>query len=487
MKLFKKTALALALSSLTLGAFAQDTAPVAGADSQTEAAQAAAAAEAPQTTAQAEAIDVAVADAAEPAPVDPGMKLLEQIDEWKYGAGAGLTERADKGEIFMAEGIAFVKVTPEAVDWADHRLMAYKEALMNAQAAFIEFEGISTRAETVSKFFEDQSQMPRFSPEELQSTNKLEEVLNKAVALAGGKLDEQLSELGINPDEFNAASPEKRARLFENSISEQISTRARASLTGLMPVKTFEANDAQGRHAIAVIVVASDKMRQFVYDMKQSKGDLAPNPKKVGSPSLRERFSTNKAALIHEFGIRKMFDENGYPVLVSFGQAGTGYNGSDFNRQMNARKGAFLYAKGDAYANFAYLLNSVGNAELNTSKKSMDVTDGVVRAEKDGVMESEEKRIAMVKAINNEISARGSISDLPGTRELLRWTAKHPEHGNEINGVVYVWHPVSEQNARNMRDFKPKRTEQAQAQERKSSTGSAGTSQSRDLMSSDDF
>ena len=469
--LFKQAALALAISGLALQAHAQG---ASAADSSSSV-----------QTSQATTVDEAVAEAAEPAPVDPGMKLIEQIDAWKYGAGAALAERADNGDIFMAEGIAFVKVTPEANDWADHRLMAYKEALMNAQAQFIEFEGISTRAETLSKFFDDKSQMPSFSPEELQSSSKLEEVLNKAIALAGGKLDEQLNELGINPDEFNAAPPEKRARLFENSISEQVSTRARASLTGLMPVKTFEANDAQGRHAIAVVVVASDKMRQFVYDMKQSKGDLAPNPRKAGGPSLRERFSSNKSALIHEFGIRKMYDENGYPVLVSFGQSGTGYNGSDFNRQMNARKGAFMHAKADAYANFAYLLNAVGNAESTTRKSSMNVTDGVVRAEQGGVMESEETRTEMVKAINNEISARGSISDLPGTRQLLRWTAKHPQHGNEINGVVYVWHPVSEQNARDMRNFKPKRNEQAQT--RKASTGTAETRQSRDLMSADDF
>ncbi|MBV0934411.1 DUF6844 domain-containing protein [Marinobacterium weihaiense] len=480
--LFKKTALALALGSLAPGVQAQDGTAAPVGDHQAIATTAVA-----QAPVQAEAVEIAMADAAEPAPLDPGMMLMEQIEEWKYNAGAALSERADNGEIFMTEGTAFVKVTPDATDWADHRLMAYKEALMNAQAQFIEFEGISTRAETVNKFFEDKSQMPRFSPQELQSSNKLEEVLNKAVALAGGKLDKQLSELGIDPDEFNAAPPEKRARLFENSISEQVSTRARASLTGLIPVKTFEANDAQGRHAIAVIVVASDKMRQFVYDMKQSKGDMAPNPKKVGGPSLRERFSSNKAALIHEFGIRKMFDENGYPVLVSFGQAGTGYNGTDFNRQMNARKGAFMYAKADAYANFAYLLNSVGNAELSSSRKSMNVTDGVVRTEQDGVMESEETRIEMVKAINNEISARGSISDLPGTRQLMRWTAKHPQHGNEINGVVYVWHPVSEQNARDMRDFRPKRTEQAQTRERNGSNGNAGATQSRDLMSADDF
>ncbi|MGB2130529.1 MAG: hypothetical protein ACPHXW_03825, partial [Marinobacterium sp.] len=144
--LFKKTSLALALGSLTLTAQAQNSVatPVAGSQVQVTV-----------MATQAEAVDVAVADAAEPTPVDPGMKLMELVDEWKYGAGEALTKRADNGDVFMGEGTAFVKVTPEATDWADHRLLAYKEALMAAQAQFIEYEGINARAETVSRFFED--------------------------------------------------------------------------------------------------------------------------------------------------------------------------------------------------------------------------------------------------------------------------------------------------------------------------------------------
>jgi hypothetical protein len=59
-------------------------------------------------------------------------------------------------------------------------------------------------------------------------------------------------------------------------------------------------------------------------------------------------------------------------------------------------------------------------------------------------------------------------------------------HGHEINGVVYLWHPLVEQNARQLRDFKPTRNSQSgQANERPANQ--AGSSQSRNLMSADDF
>ncbi len=437
-----------------------------------------------------DALEAEIAAVSVPESMDPGTELMEQVDDWLNGAGAGLAAKSERGEVFLGQGFGVVKANPDSRDWADHRIMAYKEALMGAQGQFIEWEGIRARAETVSRFFDargDRSQMPTFEPEELRNTNKLAELLDKAMALAGGMLDEQLRELGIDPEEFKAAPAEKRARLFENSISENIAINARASLTGLVPVKTFEAHDADGNHAIAVVVVSSDKMRQFVYDMKNSRGDMAPNPERASPVPLRDQFAADKQALIKEFGIRKMFDENGYPVLISFGQAGTGYSGSDFSQKMDARKGAFLYAQADAYANFAYLLNSTGTADLETVRSSRKTTDGIATLEQDNVVQSEETRMELVKTINNEIAARGSISDLPGTRQLMRWTAKHPQYGNEINGVVYIWHPLSEQNARAMRDFKPTRTTQSAQLPQNRSSGQAGTSQSRDLMSADDF
>ncbi|WP_379910386.1 DUF6844 domain-containing protein [Marinobacterium aestuariivivens] len=270
-KIFQQATLAVALTSLGIPpASATNTAS----QPQTETA--------PENgmTAGEDALDNAAVAAAQPAPVDPGVALMEQIDDWKSGAGSSLAEKAENGEIFMSEGIAVVKVTPESRDWADHRILAYKEALMGAQSQYIEWEGIRARAETLSRFFDDRTQMPSFEPGELQNTSKLAEVLDKAVALAGGLLDEKLVELGIDPAEFKAAPPEKRAQIFENSISEKIAVSARASLIGLVPVKTFEANDADGNHAIAVVAVASNKMRQFIYEMKNSRGDMAPVPKR---------------------------------------------------------------------------------------------------------------------------------------------------------------------------------------------------------------
>src|SRR5690606_40078138 len=99
-----------------------------------------------------------------------------------------------------------------------------------------------------------------------------------------------------------------------------------------------------------------------------------------------------------------------------------------------------------------------------TTRASRKTTEGIATLEKGGAVQSEESRMELVKRINNEIAARGSISDLPGTRQLLRWTANHPQYANEINGVVYIWHPVAEQSARDMRNFTPQRASQDRAE-----------------------
>lgn len=440
-----------------------------------------------QTAIDQDALEADIALASLPEPTDPGKQVTDQMDDWLHGAGANLSLKSDRGEIFLGKGFAAVKGNPDSRDWADYRIMAYKEALMEAQAQFIQWEGISTRADMVSRMFDDQTQMPTFESHELQNTSKLAEVLDKVMAVTTGKLDEQLREMNIDPEEFRAAPSAKRARIFENSISERVAVNARAAITGLVPVKTFEANSANGEHVIAVVVVASTKMSQFVHDLKNSRGDIAADPARASKTPLRDLFAADKPALIHEFGIRKMFDENGYPVLISFGQAGTGYTGSDFSRKMDARKSARLFAQADAYANFAYFLNSTGTANLNTTRASSTTRDGIATLEQGSVIESEAERMELVRIINNEIASRGSVSDLPGTRQLLSWTEDHPQTGHEINGVVYIWHPQSELQARELRNFKPTQTTQTPQQQKPRASGQAGTSQSRDLMSADDF
>lgn len=426
-----------------------------------------------------------IAKAARPQVTDPGMEIEALIEEFE-ASPLGQSFR-DRPGVFYTTASTVVMAKPESRDWGNARVMAYKEALLKAQAKYVEHLGVSVRTESVSRLFDDKTQMPSFTEADLRASGKLGELFDKAVAVVGGKLDGELQEMGIDPEEFRAAPQEKRAQLFERSVAETTVTRARQTLTGVIPIKTFEAHNDDGDHAVAVAIVASSKFRQFVHDITQSKGDLAADPAKASPQPLLQMLRSDKRALINEFGIRRMYDEHGYPVLVSFGQASNPYRGDDYQQRADNRELSYAAAKASSYANFAYLFNATGASEQATSQKMSRQTTGVVRAEGQDITESEEQTQEFIQTIDREISARGNISNLPGTRELFRWSEKHPLYGHEINGVVYIWHPLAEQNARELRDFKPTRNSQTAKQPQNHASGQAGTSQSRDLMSADDF
>jgi len=432
-------------------------------------------------------VEQALVAAAQPEPVDIGLQIEEQIYSWETdGKGQVFKRRSEAGSLFYVTAQAPVMQGPDSRDWGNAREMAYKEATLKAQAKYLEYLGTNITASSASKLFDDQSQMPSFSAEELRSSNNLIALLDKAVALAGAKLDSALQEMGVDPSEFKAAPKEKRATLFQRSVRESVTTTATHSLTGVIPVKTFEAYDSEGNHVVAVAIVASNKFRQFVADVARSKGDIAAKPERASTQPLSMLLRNDKTALLNEFGIRRMYDKNGYPVLISFGQSSNPYRGKDFQRKADQRELSYAAAKASAYANFAYLFKSTGTSKDISSKDMKKQVEGVVRAEGTSVEEGEESTVEFIRAVNREISVRGKINNLTGTRELFRWTTKHPMYGHEINGVVYIWHPVSEQRARELKNFKPAR-QAASPQSKQTQQHSAGSSQSRDLMSADDF
>lgn len=479
MKVLKPTLLSLAIG-MTGSAYILAQEP----DAQAASNQAVAAQE-ELTPADLAEVERAMTTSAQPDPIDPGMEIEKAIADYKRGEGQGFVQKARQGKLYFGVGQANVMLLPEDREWANARVMAYKEALLNAKADYLAHLGFDAMSKEATRLFDDPSQMPRFDAEELASASKIGELLDKAVAVAGGMLDEKLVELGIDPAEFRAAPSEKRAVLFERSVSNKVTQRARHELTGVMPVKSFEANDADGNHVVAVAIVVSPKMRSFVDDIIRSKGDVAADPDKASQMPLDVLFA-DKAGLINEFGIRRMTDEQGYPVLVSFGQSGNPYRGNDYQQRFDSRAVSFAAAQAEAVGNFATLFKSTGELSQATSNVMSNRRVGIVRAEGKSVSESEESGREFIRAVEREMESSGRVTDLAGTSELMRWTVKHPVYGHEINGVIYVWHPVGEQNARILRNAASPSPAQA-PRTTQARNGQAGASQSKKLMSADDF
>lgn len=441
---------------------------------------------APATLQEAIAIEEAVAEAAVPQVLDPKVELNDLISMYNdSGKGALFLRRQDKGQLFYTVSTARVKVAADHPDWANFRTIAFEEAYLKAQAEYMKYLGATVRAQALQSIKQDPT-MPEFTREELGSTNKFEEILDKAVAVMGSKLDTMLDENGVDPEKFKALPMEKRKDLLRNAIEKRTKSTASAELSGMIPVQTFEANNSEGRHEVAVAVVASPKFKSWVNSIVASRGDMRPNPRKAGGESVRTIIGNNPAALFQQFGIRRIYNEAGYPVLVSYGQAGNAYTGSDYDERAEGREMAMRHADAQAYANFAFLFKSHGMFSQEAGRKVIEKTIGTIEQQADGsTFSSKERSKQFISTLNQTINAKGRVSNLPGVRKLTTWIYKHPEYNQEIVGVIYTWSPQSNKLARDLKKavITTKKTTTRKAKKHTSSNAVMG----QEMMDVDDF
>jgi hypothetical protein len=431
-------------------------------------------------------VEAEIADAAtEKTPVDPSAVIQELIDDYNMnGKGSLFLDKMSQDELYYTTATAVVFVDTNNKKWVNYRAMAYQDAVVQAQAQYMQFLGTSIRTSTLRELATD-TEMPEFTQEELQSGSALASIYEKLVALGGAILDEQLEKRGIDPDEFKAAPPSKQKDLFRNAIETQTITTARGELTGMIPVKTFEANDDKGNYVVGVAVVASPKFRSRMKSIVTNKWDLPPNSKKVGGTGVRKQIIKDKMSLIQEFGIRQIYDEKGYPVLISYGQSGNLYTGDNAQMKLQYRNAAFDSARSDAYANFATLLKSSGQVENKDSKKAISRHIAKVTAEKGSLFESEETIQDYIQKTNSMVQIKGKVNNMPGIYELYKWTTTHPANGQEVNGVILAWSPKTANSAKKL--AKAPKAKKAKSKTAAPASAAAGARSGSDLMDASDF
>ncbi len=438
---------------------------------------------APASAQEEQEVEVMIAEAAKPQETDPGIIIEDLINEYNTsGAGALFLQKQDENALFYTTASAPVMVQASSASWPEYRQMAYKEALLLAQQKYMEFLGVTVKSRML-RHMQSDPEFPKFSPEELHSTSRFEELLDKGIALLGGKLDGMLKEQGIDPEKFASLPPSKQKDLLSRSVTEQTVRIARGELTGMIPVQTFEAQNSKGDHIVAVAVVASPAFKSFVAEVLSKKGDLKPNPKKVGGPSVRDQVVMEKGELIHQFGIRRIYDEAGYPVLVSFGQGSNPYTGQDYQVRMENRSLALEQAASSAYANFAFLFKAHGMVNTESNNAATSKTVGKVEADSEGnSFESTEYVRTLINQYTSSVEARGEVQNLPGVRKLHSWTYIHPQYGHEMVGVIYTWSPQASALAGSL-----KAPAQKAAGEAQKSKGQAGGSMGKQMMDANDF
>lgn len=426
--------------------------------------------------------DVAVSEASEPEVPDASLMVEEMIEEYlNHGQGVAIRNKIKKEGGWIGSSYAIVNVGPDNPDWAKFRVMAYEKALNNIENEFLQTQSQSIKAEKVRSLFQNaDSEVPDFKPEDMGNSSKVERLLNKLLAVAEGKLDKSLDELGVDKDEFKAAPETQRHVMLSESLTKSTIVESIGSLAGMMPIQTFEGFNDRKEHVIGVVCIVTPKLKQFAYDVLSTRGNIQPTGKK--GEDLYEKFSGEKALLLDQFGIRKMVDQDGYPVLISFGQWSNSHKTS--NQTLNAKYREVAKKQAAAQAKNQIAIFLAGKSMYQSESLVGESFEEAYDVSEDNYKEQDLTN-KILDGLNESSRTKADVN-MSGLVSLYTWTMVHPQDGHEVVGAIFMWSPATNKAARDLKDWKPN-SSTAPSEQQDELEGENGVRQGQEYMDVDDF
>ncbi|MEA3289408.1 MAG: hypothetical protein U9Q04_04415 [Campylobacterota bacterium] len=380
----------------------------------------------------------------------------------------------DDGKIILT-GIARIPGNSNSKQWAKVRAMSFTSAYLNAMEKFALYQNKQVATKIGRSIFQDDSDDAEKMPEEQMS--ELEVLWNKVKSLAGAQLDQALEAAGVDPDKFKATPPTKRKALFSSSLTQKTITTASSHTRGFLPMKTYEGKGDDNTYSIGVICMYSHKTQQIAIDMGNQR---LPVITKNGGTSLVDYVnSLSPRELLDSFGPRLMFDQNGEPAVISFGQWGYSYTGNNANKKERMKEMAKRNARSNADANIAMMLK--GSMSTKEEVENSLTEENYMEQVGDG-MPVEQMSTKLVDILKSELEASAKVN-MPGTGTMKTWRLKHP-NGQHIVGVVQAYTFSGIRGAKKTRTFvaQTKKADKPQAK-KVSSNSQAKTEESAGYVS----
>ncbi len=392
----------------------------------------------------------------EPDFISSSEQIRDTIEQFASSRDIEFGVENAKGQRFYSatETVSVDETNPQ---WPKWRVVAYKKAFLKIQQTFLESEYGNIAGDTLQDYFSDDSDNRLDFPksDDPRAASKLGEIWDKLAALTGAKLDEALAELGVDPSEFNAAPLEQRKELFKNNFIEKSVTKAAGGLNGLIPIKTFEGVDSKGNHTIGVIGMYYGKMKQLADDIVRKRTPMLT--KKSGKP-VKTYIPENKKVLADTFGIRVVFDEQGDPAIVSYGQWSYVYKGASEKKRVRGYDHALKKANTESQKQIANFLSST--AEYKQIEETNANEEEVAILDRDGNL-GQKEITEMIDKIKSTMKVKFK-ADLRGMKKARQWSYKN-ENGHEIVGVVTVWSQKNADSTDRVRNWKSNHKSKAHA------------------------
>jgi hypothetical protein len=364
--------------------------------------------------------------------VSLGNVLQDQIEAYfkQLGVTEGIPSKTGKTYYSDSEVIA---VGPESPDFIKASQIAFDKAFNKARAKFIFDRYGREIANSITEVLEDGStQSSDFSPDAC-SRSQLDSLYDKVAALTDSKLNKALEANGVDPAEFQAASTKHRKTLFLDKTLETITRRASGDITGILPVKTFFAQNDKGTARVGVIMVYSPTLVAVANDIRSGKNPSLQG--KVAGKPIADYVNVETEQLLANFGPRLVFDENANPIILSYAQWGSSYNGNNERQQERSRDLAFSRADMQA----SQLITEFINGSL--SQESKQVAGQFIHRylETDCKDTSEIEINNLVDEFSSKLKINASAK-VSGSTIVKRWSHR-TNYGSEIIGVVRAWSP----------------------------------------------
>ena len=317
---------------------------------------------------------------------------------------------------------------------------------MNVQAKFILKRQSELSAEIVTEEYNAEPASAELQFNDSDRSNEWVRIGDKALRLIEAKLDNALREEGVSDAEIKGATREKRVDLFRESIARRTSRRAFGAAAGVIPVKSFEAVDCDGRVSVSIMAVHSKKNREFVQAILDGES-MKPDASRAASKpfELSVEAEIDDGSIVYEWGIRKFYDSTGLPLLASYGHWGYVPQEGMAKANERRRRSALNQADAGAFEQLTLFLDSQANFLNEISREEFSNSFVKVTQTTEGTTRTEEDVSEIVERSTERFRSRGSVR-LTGLSDPIHWDIAYPHdraQANVVGSVVY-WSPIAE-------------------------------------------
>ncbi len=337
---------------------------------------------------------------------------------------------------FVVKASQSVSLKPTDPQYGDALVNAFDKAMMRLQEEYLMIRCGNEIVKKSRLSNSDRSthakEIPLPPVDNPEYLGKVLKIFEKNLDVTEKKLDQQLIELGVDPNELSRLPQTKKKDIFRDKFIKETIRSASGSIAGLFPIQTNVIIDSAGRTVVGVVAIASHKTIQIAKDITLQRKSLIQGEGR----DIKSLLPQTNEEYIGTLGVRLAYDQDGIPAIISYGIASYRPDtGDDYiNDELKAE--AKDAAVSSADAQIAEIINGRMNAK--NERKSGEEIRKYVEREMRPDSDTVEKTIKNIIKMTNKNAKTSAQAKLQGISTIKTW--RHTtKTGQKFVGAVRVW------------------------------------------------